>query len=44
MDRYIENWKRKACGDELREIAMYGESDRDLMVDQAIMIIDKYYG
>ena len=42
-NKYIENWKRKACADELREIVMYGEDDRDLVVQDAIMIIDKYF-
>jgi len=39
----LDNWKRKACADELREIVMYGEDDRDLVVRDAMMIIDKYF-
>tara|TARA_B100001778_G_C18569535_1_gene621854 strand:- start:525 stop:668 length:144 start_codon:yes stop_codon:yes gene_type:complete len=42
-DKYMDNWKRKACADELREIVMYGEDDRDLVVQDALMIIDKYF-
>lgn len=43
MDKYMDNRRRKDCADELREVIMYGETDRDLIVRDVISIIDKYY-
>jgi len=40
--KYMDNWSRKACADEIREVIMFGESDRELLIRDITEIIDKY--
>ena len=42
-EKYMDNWTRKACADEIKEVIMFGETDRELLLRDITEIIDKYY-
>ena len=41
-EKYMDNWTRKACADEIKEVIMFGETDRQLLLRDITEIIDKY--